>query len=138
MGVDHGTRTLGLALSDPDQRIATPLKTIQRGKFEADVAALATIIKDYGVGALIIGWPLSMDGREGPRVQSVRDYMAMLEPRLGLWWAGWDERLSSDAANRLMADDMDLSFHKRKAAVDALAAQTILQGALDFMSANRT
>lgn len=138
LGIDHGSKTLGLALSDPDQRIATPLRTIRRGKFEADVAALKTVIGDYGVGGLIVGWPLSMDGSEGPRTQSVRDYMTMLGPRLNLWWSVWDERLSSDNAQRLMAEDLDLSFAKRDVAVDALAAQSILQGALDFMMAVRT
>ncbi len=138
LGIDHGTKTLGLALSDPAQTMATPLKTVMRGKFEADVTALKAVIRDYGVEGLVVGWPLSMDGREGPRAQSVRDYMAMLAPRLNLWWAVWDERLTSDAANRLMAGEMDLSFAKREKAVDALAAQTILQGALDFMAARRT
>lgn len=137
LGVDHGSKTLGLALSDPDQRVVTPLKTITRGKFEADVTALKKVIDDYGVGGLIVGWPLSMDGSAGPRTQSVKDYMTMLGPRLNIWWAVWDERLSSDVAQRLMADDMGLSFSKRDQAVDALAAQSILQGAVDFMAAAR-
>lgn len=138
LGLDHGSKTLGLALSDPDQRMVTPLKTITRGKFEADVSALKKVIDDYGVGGLIVGWPISMDGREGPRTQSVKDYMVMLSPRLNLWWAVWDERLSSDSAQRLMADDMNLSFSKRDQAVDALAAQNILQGALDFLQPLRS
>ncbi len=138
LGLDHGTKTLGLALSDPGQRIVTPLKTITRGKFESDVAALQKVIADYGVGGIIVGWPVSMDGQAGPRTQSVRDYMAMLEPRLKLWWAVWDERLSTDSAQRLMADDLNLSFEKRDAVVDALAAQAILQGALDFIAQART
>ena len=138
LGIDHGTKTLGLALSDPAQTLATPLKTVRRGKFEADVAALQGVIRDYGVEGLVAGWPVSMDGRAGPRAQSVRDYMAMLAPRLGLWWAVWDERLTSDVANRLMAGEMDLSFAKRGQAVDALAAQTILQDALDFMRSRRS
>ncbi len=137
MGIDHGTKTLGLALSDPNQTIATPLKTIKRGKFEADVKALEAVIKDYGCEGLIIGWPLTMDGREGPRTQSVKDYMVMLAPRLKLWWAAYDERLSSDTAHNLMAGEMGLTFAKREKAVDALAAQSILQGALDFMGACR-
>lgn len=138
LGIDHGTKTLGLSLSDPDQRIATPFKTVRRGKFEADVAAIKAVVADYGVGGLVVGWPLGMDGREGPRTQSVRDYMAMLAPRLGLWWAAWDERLTSDTAHNLMAGEMGLTFAKRDAAVDALAAQVILQGALDFVSRNRS
>lgn len=138
LGVDHGTKTLGLALSDPGQSLATPLKTVRRGRFEADVKALQSVIKDYGVEGLIVGWPVSMDGRAGPRAQSVKDYMAMLAPRLGLWWAVYDERLTSDAAHRLMSHDMDLGFAAREKAVDALAAQAILQDALDFMRARRT
>lgn len=134
LGIDHGTKTLGLALSDPAQSIATPLRTIKRGKFDADVQALEKVIRDYGVEGVIVGWPLEMNGRAGPRTQSVRDYMAMLAPRLKLWWAVHDERLSSDAAHNLMAGEMDLSFAKREQAVDALAAQHILQNALDFMA----
>lgn len=137
LGIDHGTKTLGLALSDPGQRVVTPFKTIQRGKFEADVSALKAVINDYGIGGLVIGWPVNMDGKPGPRAQSVRDYLTMLTPRLNLWWAVWDERLTSDTAHRLMTDDMDLSFKKRGQAVDALAAQTILQDALNFMAACR-
>lgn len=139
LGIDQGTKTLGLALSDPDQRVVTPLKTIQRTKFEADVKALEIVIKDYGVGGLVVGWPVNMDGKEGPRTQGVRDYLTLLVPRLGdLWWAVWDERLTSDVAHRLMTTDMDLTFHKRKQAVDALAAQTILQDALDYMAGQRS
>jgi len=137
LGIDHGTKTLGLALSDPGQTIVTPLKTIQRGKFEADLAALKKVIDDYGVGGIIVGWPVGMDGRAGPRAQSVRDYMAMIDKRLNIWWAVWDERLSTDTAQRLMAEDMHLTFDKRDRAVDALAAQAILQGAVDFIAANR-
>jgi putative Holliday junction resolvase len=137
LGIDHGTKTLGLALSDPTHSMATPLKTIMRGKFEADVKALEGVIKDYGVEGLIIGWPLSMGGKAGPRAQSVKDYLVMLTPRLKLWWAVYDERLTSDAANNLMAGEMGLTFAKRDKAVDALAAQVILQGALDFMCARR-
>lgn len=135
LGLDHGTKTLGLALSDPDQRVVTPLKTIPRGKFEADIQALKKVIDDYGVGGIIAGWPLTMDGREGPRTQSVGDYLKMLEPRFPkIWLAVWDERMSTDAAHHFMTD---LTFDKRQKAVDALAAQNILQGALDFMSAAR-
>ena len=138
LGIDQGTKTLGLALSDPDQRVVTPLKTIQRGKFENDVKALEIVIKDYGVGGLVFGWPVSMDGSEGPRTQSVRDYLTLLIPRLGnKWWAVWDERLTSDVAHRKMTIDMDLTFHKRRQAVDALAAQTILEDAIAFMEGQR-
>lgn len=137
MGIDHGTKTLGLALSDPDHSIATPYKTISRGKFEADVAALQKVITDYGVKGVIVGWPLEASGKEGPRCQSVKDYMVMLAPRLGLWWAVWDERLTTDTAQNLMAGEMDLAFAKREKAVDALAAQAILQSALDFMAATK-
>lgn len=136
LGIDHGTKTLGLALSDPDQTVVTPLKTITRGKFEADVQALSKVVDDYGIGGVIVGWPLTMDGREGPRTQSVGDYIKMLEPRFPkLWFAVWDERMSTDAAHQFMAD---LTFDKRERAVDALAAQNILQGAVDFISVNRT
>lgn len=135
LGLDHGTKTLGLALSDPDQRVVTPLKTITRGKFEADMGALKKVVDDYGVGGIIAGWPLTMDGREGPRTQSVGDYLKMLEPRFpNVWFSVWDERLSTEAAYQFMGD---LTSDKRDRAVDALAAQNILQGAVDFMNANR-
>ena len=138
LGIDQGTKTLGLALTDSDQRVVTPLKTIRRGKLEADAQALKAVIADYDVAGLIIGWPVNMDGTPGKRAQSVKDYLAVLLPHLdGIWWAVWDERLTSDAAHRLMSGEMNLTFHKRKIAVDALAAQTILQDALNFIAGRR-
>ncbi len=135
LGLDHGTKTLGLALSDPGQSVVTPLKTITRGKLDADLQALRKVIADYGVGGIIVGWPLNMDGRPGPRAQSVRDYMTMIEKHIDIWWAVWDERLSTSAAHGMMDH---LTFDKREKAVDALAAQAILQGAVDYMNALRT
>lgn len=138
LAIDHGTKTLGLAMSDPDLSIATPHKTITRGKFEADAQALEKIIRDYNIGGLIIGWPVNMDGSQSKRTQSVRDYLTLLIPRLNnIWWAVWDERLSTNVAHNLMTSDMDLSFAKRKQAVDSLAAHAILQDALTYIANHR-
>lgn len=135
LAIDHGTKTLGLAMSDPDLTIATPHKTIMRGKFEADAQALEKVIKDYNIGGLIIGWPLNMDGSQSARTQSVRDYLTLLIPRLNnIWWAVWDERLSTNVAHNLMTTEMNLTFAKRKQAVDSLAAHAILQDALTFIN----
>lgn len=138
LAIDHGTKTLGLAMSDSSLSIATPHKTIMRGKFEADAGALEKVIRDYDIGGLIIGWPVNMDGSQGARTQSVRDYLTLLIPRLNnIWWAVWDERLSSNVAHNLMTSEMDLTFAKRKKAVDSLAAHAIMQDALMFINSHR-
>lgn len=138
LAIDHGTKTLGLAMCDPDLMVVTPHKTINRAKFAADMAALQKIITDYDIGGLIIGWPLNMDGKEGARTQSVRDWLTLAIPALkNIWWAVWDERQSTSNAHDLMIGDMNLTFGKRKQAVDSLAAQIILNDAINYIRQNR-
>lgn len=139
IGIDHGTKTLGLALSDSLWSLATPLQTIKRTKFKHDVESLAGVVRDYDIGAYIVGLPLNMDGSEGPRCQSVRHFAENLigksdvlggEPVICFW----DERLSTTAVERFMIDDLDLSRRRRAEVVDKMAACHILQGALDRLS----
>ncbi len=135
IGIDHGTKTLGLAVSDPLWTVATPLQTIKRTKFSKDVIELANIVKTYEVGAYIIGLPLNMDGTEGPRCQSVRHFADNLIGKADVLGHDpvicfWDERLSTAAVERFMIDDLDLSRKRRAEVVDKMAACHILQGAL--------
>lgn len=130
LGLDLGTKTIGLALSDVERQIATPLETIKRVKFGVDAAALLKIAQKHAVAGLIIGLPLNMDGSEGPRVQSTRAFIRNLAPLTSLPIAFWDERLSTMAVTRTLLD-ADASRAKRAAVVDKMAAAYILQGALD-------
>ena len=133
LGLDLGTKTIGLALSDVERQIATPLETIQRVKFGLDAAALLKIAEKYAVAGLVIGLPLNMDGTEGPRVQSTRAFIRNLSPLTSLPIAFWDERLSTLAVTRTLLD-ADASRAKRAAVVDKMAAAYILQGALDRLA----
>jgi putative Holliday junction resolvase len=130
MGLDIGTKTIGLALSDVERRLASPLDTIKRVKFSQDAAGLLKRAADFEVCALIIGLPLNMDGTEGPRAQATRAFMRNLSRLTPLPYAFWDERLSTAAVTReLIAQDA--SRAKRAEVVDRMAAAYILQGALD-------
>ena len=136
MGIDHGSKTWGLAISNPDLTIATPLKTIHRSKFSVDVKTLAGICAEYGVAGFIIGLPLGMDGQEGPRVDSVRhfgDNLMAAKNILGFdpLIAFFDERLSTYAVEDFLNEHTKLSREKRDKIIDQLAAQVILQGALE-------
>ncbi len=130
LGLDLGTKTIGLALSDLERQIATPLETIKRVKFGLDAAALLKVTAKHAVAGLVIGLPLNMDGSEGPRVQSTRAFVRNLAPLTALPIAFWDERLSTLAVTRTLLD-ADASRAKRAAVVDKMAAAYILQGALD-------
>lgn len=130
MGIDLGTKTIGLALSDVEHRIATPLETIRRVKFTPDAQALAKLAERHAVGALVIGLPLNMDGSEGPRAQATRTFARTLKPILDRPVLFWDERLSTVAVTRTLLA-ADASRAKRADNVDKMAAAYILQGALD-------
>ena len=130
LGVDLGTKTIGLALSDVERRIATPLQTLKRTKFTPDAAAIRAVAERFGVGGLVVGLPLNMDGSEGPRAQATRAFVRNLAPLLGLPVAFWDERLSTFAVTRTLIE-ADASRGRRQALVDKMAAAYILQGALD-------
>ncbi len=131
MGLDLGSKTIGLALSDVMRTIATPYDTIRRTKFTADAQALLATIDAEDVRALVIGLPISMDGTEGPRCQSTRQFAANLLEKRDLPIAFWDERLSTVAVERMLVDDVDMTRARRGQVVDKLAAAYILQGALD-------
>lgn len=139
LGLDLGSKTIGLAISNSGLSVASPLETIKRGKFTVDAAALAALCRERSVGGLVLGLPVNMDGSEGPRCQSTRQFAANLIAIAGfdLPIAFWDERLSTAAVERAMIDEADLSRSRRAAAVDKLAAGFILQGALDFLSRSR-
>ncbi len=130
IGLDLGTKTIGLALSDVERRIATPFDTIRRTKFTHDVASLREMLDRHAVGALVIGLPLNMDGSEGPRAQSTRAFVRQAFPLLGRPFVFWDERLSTAAVTRSLIEQ-DASRAKRAAVVDRMAAAYILQGVLD-------
>jgi putative holliday junction resolvase len=132
LGLDVGEKTIGLAVSDSDFKVAAPVETIRRTKFAADAARLAQLIAERAVGGLIVGLPVNMDGSEGPRCQSVRQFAANLLKRVELPIAFWDERLSTAAVTRAMID-LDVTRAKRAQAVDKMAAAYILQGALDAL-----
>ena len=131
MGLDPGTKTIGVALCDPDWRFATAGKTIQRRKFAADKAQLVAQIAERGVKALVIGLPLHMDGSESPRSQAARA-MARNLVDLDLPILLWDERWTTQAAERAMIEQ-DFSRARRAERIDSHAAALILQGAIDAM-----
>lgn len=133
LGLDLGTKTIGLALSDVEFRIASAFRTIQRTKFRADAAALAKIASEFDIVALVLGLPKNMDNSEGPRVQATRAFVRNLGPILPLPVLLWDERLSTVAAERMLIE-ADLSRKKRGAVIDQTAAAFILQGALDALT----
>ena len=135
MGLDVGTRTVGLAISDRTRTIASPLVTVHRKKFGADAAAIAARIAERGASALIYGLPVNMDGSEGPRCQSVRQFARNLDARIALPYAFWDERLSTAAVERLLIGEADMTRKRRAEVVDKTAAAWILQGALDALKA---
>lgn len=133
LGFDVGDKTIGLALSDINRTIATPFQTIYRTQWKKDAEMLFKIIKDYKVVGIIIGLPLNMNGSEGPRCQSVRQFAANLLSFVDIPLCLWDERLSTMAVTRTLLE-ADLSRLKRKKVVDKMAAAYILQGFLDAFS----
>ncbi len=130
IGLDLGTVTIGVAMSDVERRIATPVETIRRTKFRQDVDRLIALTQKFDVAALVVGLPLNMDGSEGPRVQSTRAFVRQLQPLLPLPVCFWDERLSTAAVTRSLIEQ-DASRAKRHEVVDRMAAAYILQGVLD-------
>jgi len=134
MGLDLGSKTIGLALSDAGLAIASPLQTLKRTKFTADAAALKRLIDEHGVGGLVLGLPVNMDGSEGPRCQSTRQFATNLLGKFDIPLAFQDERLSTAAVERMLTDEADMTRRRRGAVVDKLAAAWILQGALDALA----
>lgn len=132
IGLDLGTKTIGIALSDVGRQIASPLETIRRVKFTPDVARIVTLCATHAIGGLVIGLPLNMDGSEGPRAQSSRSFARNLKPLLPLPVLFFDERLSTAAVTRTLLE-ADASRARRGELVDKLAAAYILQSCLDVM-----
>ncbi len=133
IGLDLGTKTIGLALSDTRRQIATPLFTIQRSKFTADAKQLLEAVSEHAAAGLVLGLPLNMDGSEGPRAQATRAFARNLMKLTALPILFWDERLSTAAVTRTLID-ADASRRRRGEVVDKMAAAYILQGALDRMA----
>ncbi len=130
LGLDLGTKTIGMALSDVSRSVATPYETLRRTKFTADVKAIAAAIAENGVGALIIGLPINLDSSEGPRAQSTRAFARNLASLIAVPIVLWDERLSTQAVERHLIE-AGASRKRRAEVIDRMAAAYILQGALD-------
>jgi putative Holliday junction resolvase len=133
MGLDLGTKTIGIAISDITRQVATPVETIRRSKFSADASRLLALAAQENVGGIVLGLPINMDGSEGPRAQSTRAFARNLIKLSPLPVVFWDERLSTAAVERMLIES-DRSRAKRGRIVDKLAAAYILQGALDRLS----
>jgi putative holliday junction resolvase len=130
LGLDLGTKTIGVAVSDGLRYTATPLETIARTKFTADAARLLELVAENAAVAFVLGLPLNMDGSEGPRAQSTRAFARNLAQKTPLPVIFWDERLSTSAVTRMLIE-ADTRRDKRAQVVDKLAASYILQGFLD-------
>ena len=135
-GIDLGTKTIGLAVSDARLSFAHPRQVIIRKKFTLDAQQLLQLLEREGAIALIVGLPVNMDGSEGPRAQATRAFMRNLGQKTDLPFVYWDERLSTVAAERALLE-MDVSRRKRDERIDSAAAAFILQGALDRLRALR-
>ena len=133
IGLDLGTKTIGVAVSDPERRVAAPVETIARKKFGVDAARILDLAGERRAVGLVLGLPINMDGSEGPRAQSTRAFARNLAALTELPIALWDERLSTAAVERALIA-ADASRARRKAVIDQHAATYILQGALDRLS----
>lgn len=133
VGLDVGTETIGVAVSDASRMIASPDLTIYRKKWSADCAALSAMMEGQDIAGFVIGYPLNMDGSTGPRAQATRAFARNLQAEFPLPMLLWDERLSTAAVTRMMEKEADLSRARRDELVDKLAASYILQGVLDAM-----
>jgi putative Holliday junction resolvase len=133
IGLDLGTKTIGVATSDPDRRLATTVETVARKTFSADAARILAVAAERSAAGFVLGLPVNMDGSEGPRAQSTRAFARNLARLTELPIALWDERLSTAAVERELIA-ADVSRGKRKAVIDQHAAVFILQGALDRLA----
>lgn len=133
MGLDLGTKTIGVAVSDTARHVASPLQTVRRTKFGTDAAALAALVTARQIGGIVLGLPRNMDGTEGPRAQSTRAFARNLTGVIPLPVTFWDERLSTVAAERALLE-ADASRRRRAEVIDHVAAGFILQGLLDRLA----
>ena len=133
LGLDVGTKTIGVAVSDALGFTAQTVTTIRRSNLKTDLAALKALVEEYEARCFVVGLPLNMDGSEGPRAEATRRFVDVLTQTFGLPVELWDERLSTVAAQRTLLE-ADLSRAKRREVIDQMAAQFILQGWLDARS----
>jgi putative holliday junction resolvase len=133
LGLDLGTKTIGVAASDPDRRLATAVETVSRKRFSDDAARLFELAAERRAAGFVLGLPINMDGSEGPRAQATRAFARNLAKLTELPIALWDERLSTAAVERVLIE-ADVSRDRRKAVIDQHAAAYILQGALDRLA----
>jgi putative Holliday junction resolvase len=133
VGLDLGTKTIGVAVSDPDRKLATGVETLHRRAFKADATRLLEIAGERGAAGFVLGLPINMDGSEGPRAQSTRAFARNFAGLTDLAIALWDERLSTAAVERELIG-MDVSRARRSQVIDEHAAIFILQGALDRLA----
>ena len=133
LGLDLGSKTIGVALSDTLQHVATPLETIKRRKFTNDAKRLIELTAKFDIGAFVIGLPLNMDGSQGPRIQSTHAFVRNMSNKTDIPFVAWDERMSTVAVERVLLD-ADSSRAARARVIDKMAAAYILQGALDRLS----
>jgi putative Holliday junction resolvase len=133
VGLDVGSKTIGMAVSDSARTVATSIDTIRRTKFSKDIISLKEILAKRDPGGIVIGLPVSMDGTEGPACQSVRQFATNLGAEIDLPITFWDERLSTSAVERFLVNEADMSRKRRGEVVDKMAAAYILQGALDAL-----
>ena len=131
VGLDVGTETIGVAVSDARRVVASPDLTLYRRKWSEDAAALSAMMEKQDIAGFVVGYPLNMDGSTGPRAQATRAFARNLQAEFPLPLLLWDERLSTAAVNRMMIDEMDINRKRRAELVDKLAASYILQGVLD-------
>lgn len=136
LGLDVGSKTIGLAVSNSAHTIATSITTIQRTKFAQDMEKLSANISEREVSGLVLGLPVSMDGSEGVACQSVRQFAKNVDEKFEIGIAFWDERLSTKAIERFLVNEANLSRKRRSEVVDKMAAAYILQGALDWLAIN--
>ena len=134
MGLDVGSKTIGLSLSNSDLNISLGIDTIKRKKFRDDLKRLSEIINNRSVGGLVIGLPISMDGIEGRACQSIRQFGYNIIEQISIGITFWDERLSTSAVELFLIKDLNMTRNKRSEVIDKLAATYILQGALDALN----
>lgn len=133
LGLDVGTKTIGIAVSDSALAVATPLTVLKRGRIAADAEAIRKLAAERRIGGIVVGLPIGLDGKEGPRSQSVRQFARNLLQQVDLPLAFWDERFSTLGAGRAL-EGAELSHRRRGEVIDKLAAAYILQGALDRLA----
>ncbi len=134
IGIDLGEKTIGLSVSDPAFRVASPITTIIRKKFTIDIIELKNVIHDYNIGAMILGFPLNMDGTKSKRCQSTKQFALNLSYNgIDIPMAFFDERLSTVAVEKILINEADMSREKRNKSVDKMASSFILQGALEYL-----